>query len=397
MCFSRKTLFVLAALALVESGCANRSVGGIGEGDGGGLTVDGSLPDGEVKRPDGAPVVDAGPPQCGEEPLKMGFVVSTDVEPFNPEPNVEDRVFTGELIYKGGLTEPLAASMDFDSELQFRDGGDGVHILQYHLPWILDLHLELGQQYSVTFRERWSSEGRTVGLVIKSLINNSWRYEIIADTGIGGRAFSEEDPAIYPLAVYAEKKSDCMMGAHDECGGTLWRDALLFDNLQKEHRTVRNHQGEGDVLRIYEQEYLVANLASSRVEPDCTDTPATRYSYLALRPPDDGFECLVDRVLTWGMWHGGFEVNQHCDEFYFCADDPEFMAAAREAAPAVRCSPAEGYHSCGPDGYACQWMGSLPYAYRVGEEVYYEACLVTQLLPPGEYISCVIWTTWPPD
>ena len=381
----------LGVLALVVvlgvcGGCGGRTIGSQGD-DGGDPAPDAGLQDGHVPGPDSTAPPDAGAETCGRDSLDMAFVVGTTVQPVETEPGVYDTIFSGSLIYQGDVTVPLASNPAFDREIQLQEVSGETHFLQYYLPLRLDVHLTLGHPYTVTFRNRQGFEGSAFGVVITRVASGITPHMLIADTSSYGRAFDEEDPIMTPLKVYAVTQNDCLVGPDPECAGNVYHDALRFDSSTGGAMTIAQiQQGRGDVLPLFGDEFLVLNLKSTRIQPDCPDRMGTRYAYLARRPPDTGFDCYPDRVRMMEPNVGTFDVGVLCDDISFCTSDPDLIVAAEETAPALRCRTSEW--ECAPGETYCGW--GVP-SNLVGEETYHEACLVTQLLTGDEQLTCAVY------
>jgi hypothetical protein len=321
---------------------------------------------------------------CGQEPKDMIFVLLTSVEPAVDDYS-DDYYLSGELVYHGDIETPISTIPMLNREIQLKHEDDTISTIQYYLPYERDLPLHIGQFYNILYKERRGFEGNAIGVKVERLTSGLLPLIFIGETGSYGRAFDEDDPLISPLEVTETALLNCPTTVDSACGGLITTNALYFDPAPTSTypQSIQVRQGEGNVLTILGEEFLVTNLKSYEITPNCLDLPSTYVSYMVLRPPETDFECDFDKIST--HMETPFEIGTICDEIEFCAP-AELAETIRLISPALDCS--ETDFGCSTGQLSCRW--STP-SNIVGAETYYEVCATTQLIPENSKITCMVY------
>lgn len=274
----------LAPVGLICTlGCGGEAI--VSETSSGGAAADASVSDvaDDARRTDtgdDSQGIDA-PLDCGADILPNDYVLGTNIEPLHPEENIDDYLISGTLVYKGPITEPLASNPLFDREIRVaHDGSEST--LQYYLPAGLELPVEIGNPYEVTYRIRSGFEGYAVGVIIKRPTSGLHPLLFVGDTGTYGRAFDPDEPLMSPLRITTESEPLCPTEPDTECAGTIYRDMMVFDSSTGGMTTaIRLAQGRSGQLSVFGTSFTVVNLASTRIQPTCPDASGGQVSYFA--------------------------------------------------------------------------------------------------------------------
>lgn len=375
-------LFVIC----VFEGCGHRSVGTPGADS----SFDAGVLDGGRDRIllDGPVGPDTGNP-CHAEALAMGFVVQTDVAPQQPEPDVIQYEITGELVYHGSITEPLATDPAFDREAQLADGQGRISIVQYHLPLEQKLPVEQNSDYIFTYRERNGFAGYATGLVIKRPTSGLTPLLFVGDNGVFGRAFTPEDPLMHPLKVYREQRPECPVEPLIQCPDSAhYWDRLRFDSSTGGQQTeIEINQTEYGRLPVFGDDFWVLNLVSVHHAPLCgPDDVGEKTGYLAASisalPA-----CDPQRLYFWDD-PAGIEVGTFCDSLTFCLENEAQKQGALAVAPDLLCT--DAMENCGFNGNApgCGWEVAWE---GIDDALYKQICAVSVLPDPPSAITCRVY------
>jgi hypothetical protein len=286
---ARRVALAAASLVLVVSGagCGSRASPAAEHGDAGDADPDSdagtdfdvggdpaidSDTDGEVAEGDAVG-------GCFEGGLAAGIAVGTDRRPAPDAP--DDTFIQGVVSYVGPVREPLATDPAFDHEVALAHDDGRESIVQYYLPYRIELPVEVGGHYVLVWRQATRLYGTARGLVVQRASSGVYPLLFVADLGGGGRAFQPSDPLFSPMLVTGFPDPACQPRTNmDPCCYTWEQEVLRFGaSPWGKGLHVDVPQGGQGELQVLGNEFTAVNLGSKNCS-DATCGPVAGETYL---------------------------------------------------------------------------------------------------------------------
>jgi hypothetical protein len=197
----------------------------------------------------------------------MDFELETTVASTSMPDGSERFYITGTLTGTADTTAP--ASGKAVRAITISDGGDNTSVVYYDLPVGLEIPVQLGVQYDVTYhRPLHVSIGRPGLVVVRRGPPAEWVF-----VGDAGGAFTSEDPDTGPFKVYRAPRPECPETAYPACGINYRNDAIrfVFSRDASTQEAVVN-TGEHGLLaapHATESEFSAVNIASWSLLGSC--------------------------------------------------------------------------------------------------------------------------------
>ena len=268
--------------------------------------------------------------QCNQDPL-VGRMM------FEPFPSLdigdsENVVFTGTITYKGPARESNRIYFTHELRLLTEDNTD-IKII-YALPHRTELPVMLQGTYTFTFRILQNWDYHALGLVITRPTSGLNPLLFLAEFNGSPfyNIFTGEEHLHAPLSITREEDNNCSTAPDPDCGGVLYFDKLIFDaTTGGMENKLELFQGEWGILPIFGDDFLIANIASTHIDPSCPDHPGGTHAFMALRTSENTCDSIGNQDLC--------NTFAHCSWFVpGCADDSQLAAPHTGCYQIANCS-----------------------------------------------------------